>query len=148
MRTPRAKPRPIAGSPSRKGRYPRPSRPVEPSTSPPPAHAALDGASPRKGPPRASKRPSSTPPAEPAQTEGATLPRVEEDPASGPGWLKCIDGLHGRVSRWRRMAGGPVLDCVRRFDGTIAAAHPRTVERHRGCAVEWVRERARSADRG
>ena len=138
MRTPRAKLRPIAGSPSRRGRYPRPARLVEPSTSTPPAHAALDGASPRKVPPRPTVK------AEPAQTEGATMPRVEEDPASGVGWLKCIDGLHGRVSRWRRMAGGPVLDCVRRFDGTLAAAHPRTVERHRARVEAWVRERARS----
>ena len=78
-------------------------------------------------------------PAEPAQQEGSTTPTVEPDPASGPGWLKCIDGLHGRVSRWRRMAGGPVLDGVRRFDGTTAAAHPRTVERHRAAVVEWLR---------
>ena len=139
MRTPRAKPRPIAGSPSRKGRYPRPARPVEPSTSTPPAHAALVPAAAPKPPPRASKRPPSTPPAEPAQAEGATLPRVERE---GPTLIKVVDGLRGVVSRWECSATvlGPLASFTR-LDGTPARPHPVTVERHRGCAVAWVRGR-------
>ena len=133
MRTPRAKPRPIAGSPSRRGRYPRPSGAVEPSTSTPPAHAALDGASPRKGPPRAPVK------AEPAQDQGATLPRVERE---GPTLIKVVDGLRGVVSRWECSATVlGRLASFTRLDGTPARAHPVTVERHRGCAVEWVRGR-------
>ena len=135
MRTPRAKPRPIAGSPSRKGRYPRPARPVEPSTSTPRAHAALDGASPRKGPPRPrAARPEPAP-----QTEGATLPRVERESATQ---IKVVDGLRGVVSRWECSATvlGPLASFTR-LDGTPARPHPVTVERHRGCAVEWVRGR-------
>ena len=135
MRTPRAKPRPIAGSPSRKGRYPRPARPVEPSPTPPPAHAALDGTGPRKGPPRPTAK------AEPApQAEGATLPRVERE---GPTLIKVVDGLRGVVSRWECSATVlGRLASFTRLDGTAVRAHPVTVERHRGCAVEWVRGRA------
>ena len=133
MRTPRAKPRPIAGSPSRKGRYPRPPRPVEPSTSTPQAHAALDGTSPRKGPPRATAK------AEPAQTEGATLPRVERESATQ---ITVVDGLRGVVSRWECSATVlGRLASFTRLDGTAVRAHPVTVERHRGCAVAWVRGR-------
>lgn len=129
----RAKPRPIAGSPSRKGRYPRPARPVEPAPSTPPAHAALDGASPRKAPPRAPVK------AEPLQAEGATLPTVSAD---GP-LIKVVEGLRGVVTRWERSGlGSLALVAFQRLDGTPARAHPVTVERHRGCAVEWVRGRA------
>lgn len=137
MRTPRAKPRPIAGSPQRRGRYPRPlPAPVEA----PRAHVAAAPTGAPKPPPRASKRPHSTPPAEPAQTEGATLPRVERD---GPTLIKVVDGLRGVVSRWECSATvlGPLASFTR-LDGTPARPHPVTVERHRGCAVEWVRGRA------
>ncbi len=134
MRTPRAKPRPIAGSPSRKGRYPRPARPVEPSTSTPRAHAALDGASPRATPPRAPVK------AEPPQDQGATLPRVDRE---SPTQIKVVDGLRGVVSRWECSATVlGLLASFTRLDGTPARPHPVTVERHRGCAVEWVRGRA------
>ena len=133
MRTPRAKPRPIAGSPSRKGRYPRPARPVEPSTSTPPAHAALVPAAAPKSPPRAPVK------AEPLQDEGATLPTVSAD---GP-LIKVVEGLRGVVTRWERSGlGSLTLVAFQRLDGTPARPHPVTVERHRGCAVEWVRGRA------
>lgn len=133
MRTPRAKPRPIAGSPSRRGRYPRPARPAAAPVSPPPAHAALDGASPRKAPSRAPVK------AEPAQDQGATLPTVSAD---GP-LIKVVEGLRGVVTRWERSGlGSLTLVAFQRLDGTPARAHPVTVERHRGCAVAWVRGRA------
>lgn len=140
MRTPRAKPRPIAGSPQRRGRYPRPfPAPVEAPPARPVAHAAAAPANAPKPPPRASKRPSSTPPAEPAQTEGATLPTVSAD---GP-LIKVVEGLRGVVTRWERSGLGTLaLVAFQRLDGTPARAHPVTVERHRGCAVEWVRGRA------
>ena len=140
MRKPNPNPnRPVAGSPSRKGRYPRPARPVEPSTSTPRAHAALVPAAAPKPPPRASRRPPSTPPPEPPQDQGATLPRVERD---GPTQIKVVDGLRGVVSRWECSATvlGPLASFTR-LDGTPARPHPVTVERHRGCAVEWVRGR-------
>ena len=121
VRTPRAKHRPIAGTPSRKGRYPRPARPVEPPTSTPRAHAALDGASPRKGPPRATVK------AEPLQDQGATLPRVERE---GPTLIKVVDGLRGVVSRWECSATVlGRLASFTRLDGTPARAHPVAVER-------------------
>jgi len=127
-----ARPRPVAGR----------SRRVRPVAQP---HAATDPLDARRGQPGPA---TSAPRAEPPQTEGATLPRVEDDPASGVGWLKCIDGLHGRVTRWRRFAQGPVFESIRRFDGTTAERHPRTIERHRAAVVAWLRARDAEARRG
>jgi len=126
--------RPIAGSPQRRGRYPRAPAPTKPAPSPPPAHAALDGASPRTPPPRPTVE------AEPAQAEGATLPTVSAD---GP-LIKVVEGLRGVVTRWERSGlGSLTLVAFQRLDGTPARAHPVTVERHRGCAVAWVRGEGR-----
>ena len=78
---------------------------------------------------------------EPAQQEGSTLPTVSAD---GP-LIKVVEGLRGVVTRWERSGlGSLTLVAFQRLDGTPARPHPRTVERHRGCAVEWVRGRVRS----
>jgi hypothetical protein len=70
------------------------------------------------------------------QQEGATRPIASDD---GP-LVKVVEGLRGVVTRWQRAGLGTLaLVAFQRLDGTPARPHPVTVERHRGCAVEWVR---------
>lgn len=131
---PRNPARPVAG----RSRRARPA-PVREPGAPARAHAAAEPGDARARRPGAGKRPPSTPPAEPAQEQGATLPRVERESAT---MIKVVDGLRGVVSRWECSA--TVLGSLASFtrlDGAPARAHPVTVERHWGCAVEWVRGR-------
>lgn len=129
---PRNPARPVAGR----------SRRVRPAAQP---HTAADPSDARRGPPRASKRPPSTPPAEPAQEQGATLPTVRRD---SPTIVACVDGLRGVVSRWECSAsrlGG--LASFTRLNGTPARVHAATVELHRGRVEAWLRERGAEARR-
>lgn len=115
-----ARPRPVAGR----------SRRVRPPAM---AHAAADPAD----APARQPRPTAPLPSEPAQTEGATAPI-----ASADGHLvKVVEGLRGVVTRWERAGLGTLalVSFQRLGDGRAIAPHPRTVERHRGCAVAWVR---------
>ena len=115
-----SRPRPVAGRSHR----------VRPPAL---AHAATDPAdAPTRRPGPTLPRPS-----EPAQQEGATAPIASAD---GP-LIKVVEGLRGVVTRWERAGLGTLalVSFQRLGDGRAIAPHPRTVERHRGCAVAWVR---------
>jgi len=102
------------------------------------AHAAAD---PGDAQARQSGPAVARPQAEPPQTEGATAPI-----ASADGHLvKVVEGLRGVVTRWERAGLGTLalVSFQRLGDGRAIAPHPRTVERHRGCAVAWVRGEGR-----
>lgn len=80
---------------------------------------------------------------EPPQDQGSTLPTVER---CSPTLVKCVDGLRGVVSRWECSAtrlGG--LASFTRLSGAAAAAHARTVERHREAVEAWLRSEGRQS---
>ena len=120
---PRNPARPVAGR----------SRRVRPAAV---AHAAAE-----PGEARARRPGAAVGQPEPAQTEGATAPIASADGAL----IKVVEGLRGVVTRWERAGLGTLalVSFQRLADGRAIAPHPRTVERHRGCAVAWVRGEGR-----
>ncbi len=88
-------------------------------------------------------RPAPPPHPEPAQQEGATLPTVER---CSPTLVKVVDGLRGVVSRWECSATRlGALASFTRLSGAAAAAHARTVERHREAVEAWLRSEGRQS---